>query len=155
MVTVTGAHTLVVYGSSPRADASLREVARGARDVAARLTVVALALQEPELRRCCDMRSVYWNGVMREMARSELARARLAVEEDPSVALDVLGFSGHRAPDAIAGYAAGLGVGRIVLADPRAAGLGRLALRRLRRRSTVPVSDGPALPIPNEALSAR
>jgi hypothetical protein len=31
-----------------------------------------------------------------------------------------------------------------VLADARAAGLGRLALRRLRRRSVVPVSEGAA-----------
>jgi hypothetical protein len=152
---VADAHTLVVYGSSQRADASLREVARAARAAAASLTVVALALQEPARRRCCDMQSAFWNGLMREMARSELGRARLAVDDDSSVALDVLGFSGLRAPDVIADYAVQVGAERIVLADPRAAGLGRLALRRLRRRSAVPVSDGPALPTPYEPLSAR
>jgi hypothetical protein len=133
--------TLVVYGASARGDASLREAARVARRSGRRLTVVALALQEPARRRCCDFHSVYWNGLMRELAQSDLAKARLAVEDDPSVRLDVLGFYDYRAPDAIADFAAGLPAERIVLADPRAAGLGRRALRRLRRRSAVPISD--------------
>ena len=77
---------------------------------------------------------------MREMAQAELTKARLVVDDDPSVRLDVLGFFGLRAPDAIASYAAELKADRIVLADARAAGLGRRALRRLRRRSALPIS---------------
>jgi hypothetical protein len=136
--------TLVVYGASPRADASLREAARASRSQGGRLSVVALAPVEPEHSRCCDTRSVMWNGIQRELAESELCKARLAVEDDASVDLEVLGYLGFGAADAIAGHAAELGAERIVLADPRAAGLGRWALRRLRRRSVVPVSEGAA-----------
>jgi hypothetical protein len=132
--------TLVVYGGSARGDASLREAARVTRRRGGRLSVVALAAVEPEHARCCDMRSVLWNGVQRELAESELAKARLAVDDDATVALTVLGYLGLGAADAIAGHAAELGAERIVLADARAAGLGRWAQRRLRRRSAVPVS---------------
>ena len=133
--------TLVVYGGSARGDASLREAARTARRHGGRLSVVALAPVEPEHARCCDMRSVLWNGVQRELAESELAKARLAVDDDAAVELQVLGYLGLGAADAIAGHAAELGAERIVLADPRAAGLGRWARRRLRRRSSVPISE--------------
>jgi len=134
------AHTLVVYGASARGDAALREAARAARRRGERLSVVALAPVEPEHSRCCDMRSVMWNGIQRELAESQLARARLAVGDDAAVELAVLGYPGVAAGDAIAGRAAELGAESIVLADARAAGLGRWSLRRLRRRSTVPVS---------------
>ena len=133
--------TLVVYGGSARGDASLREAARTARRRGGRLSVVALAPVEPERARCCDMRSVLWNGVQRELAESELAKARLAVDDDAAVELQVLGYLGLGAADAIAGHAAELGAERIVLADPGAAGLGRWARRRLRRRSSVPISE--------------
>jgi hypothetical protein len=135
------AHTLVVYGASARGDASLRDAARVARRRGARLSVVALAPVEPEHLRCCDMRSVMWNGIQRELAESELLKARLAVDDDETIDLHVLGYLGLGAADAIARRATGLGAERIVLADPRAAGLGRWARRRLRRRSAVPVSS--------------
>jgi hypothetical protein len=138
---MTQPHTLVVYGASARADASLREAARASRRQGGRLSVVALAPVEPEHSRCCDTRSVMWNGIQRELAESELGKARLAVEDDANVDLEVLGYLGLGAADAVAGHAAELGAERIVLADPRAAGLGRWALRRLRRRSVVPVSS--------------
>lgn len=132
--------TLVVYGGSVRGDASLREAAQVTRRRGGRLSVVALAPVEPEHARCCDMRSVLWNRVQRELAEFELAKARLAVDDDASVDLTVLGYQGLRAADAIAGHAAQLDADRIVVADARAAGLGRWAQRRLRRRSVVPVS---------------
>jgi hypothetical protein len=135
------ADTLVVYGPSARGDALLREAARVTRRRGGRLAVVALAPVEREGARCCDMRSVMWNGIQRELAESELLKARLAVEDDPSVDLHVLGYPGPSAADAIARRAAELGAERIVLADPRAAGLGRWARRRLRRRSSVRVDD--------------
>jgi nucleotide-binding universal stress UspA family protein len=132
--------TLVVYGGSARGDASLRDAARVTRRRGGRLSVVALAPAEPEHARCCDMRSVLWNGIQRELAESELAKARLAVDDDAAVELTVLGYVGLGAADAIANHAAELGAERIVLADARAAGLGRWSQRRLRRRSVVPVS---------------
>jgi hypothetical protein len=134
------AHTVVVYGASARGDAALREAARVTRSHGGRLSVVALASIEPEHARCCDLRSAMWNGIQRELAASQLAQARLAVDDDASVDLRVLGYLGLGAPRAIAGHAADLAAERIVLADPRAAGLGRLALRRLRRLSAVPVA---------------
>jgi nucleotide-binding universal stress UspA family protein len=134
-------HTLVVYGGSPRGDASLRDATRVARRRGGRLSVVALAPVEPEHSRCCDMRSVMWNGIQRELAESDLSRARLAVEDDAAVDLHVLGYLGLGAADAIASRAADLGAERIVLADAGAAGLGRWARRRLRRRSEVPVCE--------------
>jgi hypothetical protein len=135
------ARTLVVYGASARGDAALRDAARVARRRGGRLSVVALASVEPEHARCCDMQSAMWNGVERELARSQLAQARLAVDDDEAVDLEVLGYLGLGAPKAIAGRAADLDAERIVLADPRAAGLGRLARRRLRRRSAAPVVE--------------
>ena len=47
----------------------LRDAARSG----APLTVVSLAREEPTGRPCCDTRSVYWNGVQRELAETELA----------------------------------------------------------------------------------
>jgi hypothetical protein len=142
LVEMGRAHTLVVYRASARADASLREAARAARRSGGRLSVVALAPVERQSQaRCCDMRSVMWNGIQRELADADLAKARLAVDDDPAVDLRVLPYEGLGAGEAVARHAADTGVQRIVLADARTAGLGRWARRRLRRRSTVPVSD--------------
>jgi hypothetical protein len=131
----------VVYGGSPRGDESLRTAAGAARRSGERLAVVTLARQEPEAKRCCDTRSVYWNGVVREMAESDLTKARLALEDSAEVELDVLPVAGGRAADAIAERATELGVERVVLADPRACGLGRRELRRLRRQCRALLTD--------------
>jgi len=104
------------------------------------LTVIALAAEEHPSRQCCDTRSVLWNGVCRDMAREDLARAGHVVERDPEVALHVVGTPARRAHDVLADEALARGADEIVLADPRRSGLGRLELRRLRRTSPVPVS---------------
>ena len=130
----------MVYGASEAADTTLRETAHAAQREGRRLSVVALALVEPQKARCCGIGPVFWNGVQRELAQSELARARLVVDDDVAVDLNVLGYEGLGAAAAIAGRATDLGAERILLADPRAAGLGRWARRRLRRISPLPVS---------------
>jgi hypothetical protein len=135
------APTLVVYAPSARADASLREAVR----TGAPLRVVTLAPEERPLRACCGMQSGYWNGVQRELAESELARARLAVEDAEDVTLSVLAFDAVNPARAIAQHAARMGARLVVLADPRATGLGRRALRRLRASSPAPVVDGAAV----------
>ena len=135
------APTLVVYAPSARADASLREAVRAGGPV----RVVALAPEERPRRACCGMQSVYWNGVQREMAESDLAHARLAVEDADDVTLSVLAFDVVHRERAIAQHAEELGASRVVLADPRASGLGRRAVRRLRGRSPAPVVDGAAV----------
>jgi hypothetical protein len=42
----------------------------------ARLTVVAVAVTEPEDAACCDTRAGYWNGVVQELAAQDLDHAR-------------------------------------------------------------------------------
>jgi hypothetical protein len=135
------APVLVVYAPSARGDASLREAVRAGGP----LRVVALAPEERPLRACCGIQSGYWNGVQREMAESELARARLAVEDAEDVTLSVLAFDVVHPERAIARHAAEVGAGRVVLADPRASGLGRRAVRKLRGWSPAPVVDGAAV----------
>jgi hypothetical protein len=135
-----GAHTLVVYGASPRADAALRALAETAVADGGRLTVLSLVVQEPEANGCCDTRSVMWNGVLREIAREHLARARLAVEDHPAVELHAVAFSGRRAADVVIREAVARGADAIALADARAVRIGVLQRRRLRRKSPVPVS---------------
>ena len=130
----------MVYGAGEAADTALRETAKAAQREGRRLSVVALAPVEPEHARCCGVGSVYWNRLQRELAESELARARLVVEDDGVVDLNVLGHGGLGAADAIAAWATDLGADRILLAHPHAAGLGRWARRRLRRLSPLPVS---------------
>ena len=126
------AGSLVIYAGTPRGDAVLRDEARHDEP----LTVVSLAREEPVGLGCCDTRSVYWNGVQRDMAETDLARARLTAEDAP---MSVLRVPVLRVVETILRGAAAIGADRIVLADARASGLGRRAVRRLRRRSRVPV----------------
>ena len=136
-----GLHTLVLYGASSRADAALRALTEAAAERGGRITVVSLVVQEPESRRCCDTRSVLWNDFSREFAREDLSRAALAVEDDQTVELDVLPFSGRRAADAVIREALIRDADEIVLADVRATAIGPLERRRLRRNSPLPVSE--------------
>ena len=70
------AHVVVLYKASPCGRAAIQEAAQLAAAAGARLTVVVAAVAEPEGTRCCDTRSVYWNGVVRELAAHELGDAR-------------------------------------------------------------------------------
>jgi nucleotide-binding universal stress UspA family protein len=125
-------HTLVIYRSSERADAALRELVRIARERGGRLTVLALAVEEPVRRGCCDTRSVLWNRIQREFAASDLARARVVVDDAPEVEVTVLVHSGRGASEAIEREARRRGADEIVIADPRACGLSRREQRRMR-----------------------
>jgi hypothetical protein len=138
-----GAHTLVVYGASSRADSALRALAEVALADGGRVTVLSLIVQEPESKGCCDTRSVMWNEVVRGIAREDLARARLAVDDHPAVELDAVGFSGRRAADVVIREAVARRADAILLADARAGRIGALERRRLRRTSPVPVREGP------------
>jgi hypothetical protein len=125
-------HTLVIYRGSERADAALRERARAVTQFGGRLTVLALAVEEPAGRGCCDTRSVLWNGFEREFANDDLMRARLAIEDDRGVELGVLVHSGRRVSDAVEREALRRGASEIVIADPQVCGLSRREQRRLR-----------------------
>jgi hypothetical protein len=125
----------VVYGPSARADAALRQLAeRGGR-----VTAVRLVAQESEAQGCCDTRSVLWNEICRDLAREDLARARLAVEGHEGVQLEFVLFSGRRPDRVVVREALARDADEVILADPRATPLGALARRRLRRTCPVPV----------------
>jgi hypothetical protein len=86
-----------------------------------------------------NTRSVLWNGVCRELAQEDLSRALHAVGNQAGVEFEVLAAPDRKVVDAIAREAVTRGADQIVLADPRGSGLGRLELRRLRRRSAIPI----------------
>ena len=131
-------HVLVVYGPNAGGDAVLRHLADGALERGGRLSVVKLVPQESEDRRCCDTRSVLWNEISRDLARDDLGRAARAVNGHPDSELAVLYFSGRRAADAVVREALTRNADEVLLAG---APLGRLARRRLRRISPVPVRE--------------
>ena len=131
-----GEHVLVLYRSSDRADAALRSLC----ERASRVTVLVLARQEPEQSGCCDTRSVLWNGICRDLAREQVARAMAATDQRPTVEYDLLVAPQRDAVRALAGEALARDADEIVLADRRGSGLGPLERRLLRRISGVPVS---------------
>jgi hypothetical protein len=131
-MTLAQGHTLVVYRAGERADAALRGLAELARERGGRLTVVALAVEEPASRGCCDTRSVLWNRIARELAGEQLAQARAALAENAAEAeLAVLAHSGRRVADTLVTEARRREVDEIVLADPGSCGLSRRERRRL------------------------
>jgi hypothetical protein len=134
-------HTLAVYGPTRRGDATLREVARVARERGARLTIVSLIHQESGMARCRGLQSGLWNQICRELGQDDLLRAFMAIDGDERVDLDVVIHTGRHAADAVVDDACTRGADEIILVDPHASGLGLLERRRLRRRSPVPVIE--------------
>ena len=135
-IPAVGTHTLVLYRSGDRADTVLRSVC----ERASRVTVLAIARQEEARNGCCDTRSVLWNEVCRDLANEDLFRASRAVRGQAGVDFEVLAAPDRGVVDAIAREALARGADEIVLADPRASGLGAIERRRLRRRSPVPIA---------------
>jgi hypothetical protein len=131
-MTFAQGHTLVVYRAGERADATLRGLAELARECGGRLTVVALAVEEPASRGCCDTRSVLWNRIARELAQEQLAQARAALPENAAeVELAVLAHNGRRVAETIVTEARRRQADEIALADPKSCGLTRRERRRL------------------------
>jgi hypothetical protein len=133
-------HTLVVYRPSTRADDALRRLCLAARESGTRVTVLAVAREEPASSGCCDTRSVLWNRICRDLAGEHLTRAAEVVGCEGDVDFGVVVAQSRHAVDALTGEAAARAADEIVLADPSASGLGRSERRRLRRSSPVPVS---------------
>lgn len=132
-------HTLLLYRSGERADDALRGVCSQALDGGSLVTVVVLAREEDARNGCCDTRSVLWNRVCRDIATEDLSRAARAVGTQAGVEFGILTARNGKVADSVAREAVACDADEIVLADPRASGLGRLELRRLRRNSPVPV----------------
>jgi nucleotide-binding universal stress UspA family protein len=66
---------LALYRRSVAGDQALRDAYELARDAGARLTILAVALQERADSRCCSIRSGYWNCVLRDLAVDDLEMA--------------------------------------------------------------------------------
>jgi len=132
-------HTLLLYRSGERADVALRSLCSRALDGGSVVTVLALAREEDVRSGCCDTRSVLWNQVCRELAAEDLSRASRALGTQAGVEFGILTAPNGKVADSVTREAVARGADEIVLADPRASGLGRLELRRLRRSSAVPV----------------
>ena len=110
-------HILALYEPHRRGDEALREaVALAAHG--ARLTVVTVAVAEPTNRTCCDLRSVYWNEVVREIATDELKHARAAIGARGVADFRVV--SGRSIPVAVAHEAERCGADLVVVPRERA-----------------------------------
>lgn len=86
-----------------------------------------------------DTRSVLWNEISVDLAREDLTKAALAINGCDGVELDTLVCSGRHVSDGLVQEAIDRGADELMLADPRASGLGRLERRRLRHRCPVPL----------------
>ena len=109
----------------------MRRAVELAAETGARLTVVTVAVSEPTDRKCCDTRSVYWNELLREIARDELGRARMAVGSGPGTEFRVI--SGRSVSRAIAEEAERCKADVVVLSRER----GLLPWTRMRRARKV------------------
>lgn len=130
-MSVRPSHVIVLYTPSVEGQDALRAASELARDAGARLTVLTVARVEPVNRRCCDIRSTYWNQIMQELAADQLETAVDFLGHDPGAEFAVV--SGSSIPDVLAREAAERGGDVIVV--PRGS-LPRLQLRtrRLQRQ---------------------
>lgn len=130
-------HILVVYDGSGAARQALVDAAAIADEHDSEISVVALVPHQQHNVGCgrCGVRSVYWNGVIDEMAESDLAAARRILgERDPEAHFEIVsgaGASGVRRAVARLGC-------DLVLVPARGPLHGRLA-RQVRRRVTAGV----------------
>jgi K+-sensing histidine kinase KdpD len=112
-------HILALYEPTRRGGEAIRLAAQIAAEHAARLTVITVAVQEPTGQKCCDTRSVYWNGVVQEFAAEELASARGLVQAVDGADFRVV--TGRSVASAVADEAARCDVDTVVV--PRRRGL--------------------------------
>ena len=110
-------HILALFEPSPDGEAAIRQAVSIAREQGARLTVVTAAVAEPTERKCCDLRSVYWNQVLRELAAEELTQARAAVGLDAGAEFKVVG--GRSVATAVADEAARCGADLVLVPRER------------------------------------
>jgi hypothetical protein len=101
----------------------------------ATLTVIAVAVIEPERRGCCDMRSGVWNRLQREDARRHREMARAALEDVGAT------FEVHEGPDVATALSAAIEAPeREILVLPKTRkprpGRHKLAQRIARRTAT-------------------
>jgi nucleotide-binding universal stress UspA family protein len=128
-------HVLAFVDHSRRSD----EVVSVAQDLAAstgaRLTLLAVAVIEDERRGCCDLRSVLWNRMQRELAAEQLRTAvqRLAPGVHPTLSL----AEGPTVEDTLVDESRSGDYDLIVVADERRSPLRRKARLADRLRDRV------------------
>jgi hypothetical protein len=113
------AHILALYEHTRRGREAIRLATQIAAEHAARLTVITVAVEEPTGQKCCDTRSVYWNGVLQELAADELASARGMVHAADGADFRVV--TGRSVASAVADEVARCDVDTVVV--PRRRGL--------------------------------
>ncbi len=87
-------HVLVILDGTEPSRRALLTCAAIADEHAAELSVVALVAHERQTWGC-GLSSVYWNGVMDEMAERQLAEARVILARDePSVSFAIVSGAG-------------------------------------------------------------
>jgi nucleotide-binding universal stress UspA family protein len=130
-MSVNASHVMVLYRPSAEANDELLAARELAREAGARLTVLTVALVERVNNRCCDIRSGYWNEVMRERATDQLGSAVEFLGHEPGVEFAVV--SGRSIPSVLAREAAERHADLIVV--PRSSfPWSRVRARRLRRK---------------------
>jgi hypothetical protein len=90
VVDATPARIVVLYENSRRGTAALEQAVELAEREGALLTVVVVAVTEPEDARCCDTRAVYWNRIVHELATEDLGRARTLLRSDTAAEFKVV-----------------------------------------------------------------
>ena len=119
-------HVFVLYEASSRGRRAVRLAVDIATKDRARLTVVTVAVVEPTKQGCCGTRSVYWNGVVEELAATELVGARDLVGAEAHAEFRVV--TGRSVSRAVGDEAARCGADVIVMPRPRG-----LVTRRVRQ----------------------
>jgi nucleotide-binding universal stress UspA family protein len=130
-------HILVVCDGSPASQQALIDAAAIADEHEAEISVVALVPDRRANIGCArrGLASTYWNGIMEEMAESDLAAARRILgDRDPEPHFEVVSGAG---PSGVRRAVARLGCD-LVLVPARGPLRGRLA-RQVRRRVTAEV----------------
>jgi hypothetical protein len=108
---------LALYEPSRSGHDAVRLAVEIAIQKRARLTVITVAVFEPTNQGCCDTRSVYWNGVIEELAANELVAVRDLVGAHPAAELRVV--SARTVTRGVADEAARCGAELVVMPRPR------------------------------------
>ncbi len=131
-------HILVVFDDSSAGRRALEEAALIADERQAELSVVALVDYDTRQIGCC-VPAGYWNGVLGELARGDLSKARdLIGARGASTSFDVAPGGGMKGIERVAER-----LDCDLLVVPRHGPFGRLSLRRLKRRTKAEVVDIP------------
>jgi hypothetical protein len=131
-------HVIALCERSRQGDEAIRKAADIAALTGAKLTIVAAAVTERVDIGCCDLRSTYWNGVVKELAADDLLRAQRVL--GPIRAASVRIVAGPSLSSALAAEAERCGADTIVLPAQRGVVPWTRRRRARQMRRTMPPS---------------